>query len=237
MNLSVSLFMNIPTHIAIILDGNRRWAREKKLPTFEGHRRGLSQATKISKKAKQMGIKILTLWGFSTENWDRSKEEVNYLMNLFEGWIDQNLKQAIRDKTKIVHLGRKDRFRRSLRDKIINAEEKTKDFDVNYLCIALDYGGRDEIVRAIKKIQDSRLKIQDLTKTEFNIFLDTKELPQSDVDLIIRTGGEQRMSGFMIWQGVYAEYIFIKKYFPDFTVEDFENCIKEYGERKRRFGK
>lgn len=229
--------MNIPTHVAIILDGNRRWAREKKLSTLEGHRRGLNKAIEISKKARQMGVKILTLWGFSTENWDRSKEEVDYLMNLFENWIDQNLKQAIKDKTRIIHLGRKDRFKKSLRNKIVDAEEKTKNFNIHYLCMALDYGGRDEIIRAINRIQNSEFRIQNLDTQNFKDFIDTKELPQSDVDLIIRTGGEQRMSGFMLWQGAYAEYIFHKKYFPDFTIEDFENSIKEYGDRKRRFGK
>jgi undecaprenyl diphosphate synthase len=221
--------MNIPTHVAIILDGNRRWAKEKNLPTFEGHRRGLNQTIEISKKAKQMGIKILTVWGFSTENWDRPKKEVDYLMNLFESWISENLKEAVKEETRIIHLGRKDRFSKKLRDRIIESEEKTKAFSKHYLCIALDYGGRDELLRAINKLPENFKLIEK--------FLDTKDLPQSDVDLIIRTGGEQRMSGFMIWQGAYAEYVFVKKYLPDFTTEDFEDCIEEYGKRKRRFGK
>lgn len=222
----------IPIHVAIILDGNRRWAKEKGLPTLEGHRRGFNSAVKIGRKAREMGIKILTLWGFSTENWNRSKEEVSYLMKLYETMVDQSLKDALREKIRIIHLGRKDRFNKRLVDKIINAEKKTKDFNKYYLCIALDYGGRDEIIRAVNSINNQQLTINSLDQ-----YLDTKDLPQSNVDLVIRTSGEQRTSGFMIWQAAYAEYIFVKKYFPDFTPEDLENCIKEFNERKRRYGK
>lgn len=232
--------MNIPTHVAIILDGNRRWAKEKRLPTFEGHRRGFEKTVEIGKKARELGIKILTFWGFSTENWDRSKEEVNYLMNLYETWIDRNLKVAIKEQICIIHLGRKDRFRESLRKKIIVAEEKTKKFSKYYLCIALDYGGRDEVLRVAQQISSFVKTTEDkqnLTEKIFESFLDTKNLPQQNVDLIIRTGGEQRMSGFMMWQGAYAEYIFVDKYLPNFTPDDFEKCINEYSKRQRRFGK
>ncbi len=227
----------IPNHVAIILDGNRRWARERGLPTFEGHRRGFDVAKKIVTKASELGIKILTLWVFSTENWGRAKEEVSYLMNLYEMMIDQSLKEALKEKIKITHLGRKDRLNKNLLKKIVNAEEKTKNFDKYYLNIALDYGGRDEILRTIKAIYNSEFKIQNLDDKSFNQFLDTKNLPQSNVDLVIRTSGEKRTSGFMIWQAAYAEYIFVKKNFPDFTTEDLENCIKEYSERKRRYGR
>lgn len=235
----------IPTHLAIILDGNRRWARERGLPTLEGHRRGFDQAIAISKKARELGIKILTLWGFSTENWGRSKEEVAYLMKHFEIMIDKNLKEALKDKTRIIHLGRKDRFNKSLVNKIKNAQEKTKNFTKYYLNIALDYGGRDEITRALRGICNNQFPhsassgqaISKIDEKTIDQFLDTKDLPQSDVDLVIRTSGELRTSGFMIWQAAYAEYIFSKKYFPDFTPEDLEKCIEEYGIRQRRFGK
>lgn len=229
--------MNIPNHVAIILDGNRRWAKEHGLPAFEGHRRGLDNLIEVGKKARKMGIKTLTYWGFSTENWSRSQKEVNYLMKLYEVAIDKNLEMALKEKIKIIHLGRKDRLHKILVKKIIYAEEKTKIFTKHNLCIALDYGGRDEVLRAAQQAQMSDVKCQNLTEKIFEHFLDTKNLPQQDVDLIIRTSGEQRMSGFMMWQGAYAEYIFVKKYFPDFTPDDFKKCIKEYNLRNRRFGR
>lgn len=228
---------NIPKHVVIIPDGNRRWAKEKGLPTFEGHRRGFELTTKLVKKAKSLGVKVVTLWGFSTENWNRSREEVDYLMKLYEMMIDQNLKQALKEKTRIIHIGRKDRFSDVLRNKIIKAEEKTKSFNKFYLVIALDYGGKDEMLRAIGKISNFKFKISNLDENNFNQFLDTKDLPYPNPDLIIRTSGEQRTSGLMIWQAAYAEYIFVKEYFPDFSTQLFEKCIREYSQRQRRFGK
>lgn len=224
----------LPKHVAIIPDGNRRWAKEHGLPAFEGHRRGYDAALAISRKARQMGIKILTFWAFSTENWNRSKEEVGYLMNLFEKLIDDNLKEALKDKVRLIHIGRKDRVSDNLRKKIINAEEKTKHFTKYYMVIGMDYGGHDEVLRAFRKIQQD--KVTDLTDEKMYQYLDTKDLPHPNVDLIIRTSGEMRTSGYLIWQAAYAEYIFIKKHFPDFTPELFEECIKEFGERQRRFG-
>jgi undecaprenyl diphosphate synthase len=226
-----------PNHIAIIPDGNRRWARKRGLSVFEGHRRGFERGTEIVKKAREMNIKILTFWAFSTENWNRSKEEVNDLMKLYQIMIEKNLKQALKEKSRIIHLGRKDRIDGDLRKKIINAEEKTKNFNKYYFCLALDYGGRDEVVRAIKKISDAKNSKLNIDEETFNQFLDTKILPHPNVDLVIRTSGEQRSSGFMIWQTTYSEYIFYEKYFPDFSAEDLEKCIKEYQKRRRRFGK
>jgi len=225
---------NIPNHVAIIPDGNRRWAKEKGKNTYEGHKKGFDQLIKIAKKARNLGIKVFTVWAFSTENWKRSKEEVNYLMKLYEIMLDKYLSEALKDNIRIIHLGRKDRINDSLKNKIINIEEKTKKFDKSYLCIALDYGGRDEIERTISKIKNQRSKFG---KINLNKFLDTKDLPFPDPDLIIRTGGEQRLSGFMLWQSQYAELEFVKKYLPDYTDSDFENTIKEFSERQRRFGK
>ncbi len=224
----------IPKHVAIIPDGNRRWAKQKGLPTFEGHRRGYNAATKIAKKSRQMGITILTLWAFSTENWNRSKEEVKYLMGLFESLIKDNLKIALEDKVRLIHIGRKDRISEKLKKQIEDAEEKTKHFDKNYLCIGLDYGGHDEMLRAIEKIHHEGKST--VTDEELYQYLDTKDLPHPKVDLIIRTSGEMRTSGYLIWQAAYAEYIFVDKHFPDFTPELFEECINEYGRRQRRFG-
>ena len=234
----------IPTHVAIIPDGNRRWAKEHNLPTFEGHRKGFEIARKLIQKSKKLGIKIFTLWAFSTENWKRKNSEVSFLMGLFETMIDDNLKEALKDNSRIIHIGRKDRISEKLRKKIINAEEKTKEFSKRYLVIALDYGGRDEIVRAFEKIRNpihsassgQEFEIRNLNTKTFDKFLDTKDLPQQNPDLIIRTSGEQRTSGFMLWQSEYTEYMFVNKYFPDFTPEEFESCIRTYSSRIRRFG-
>ncbi|OGK30089.1 di-trans,poly-cis-decaprenylcistransferase [Candidatus Roizmanbacteria bacterium RIFCSPHIGHO2_12_FULL_33_9] len=220
----------IPNHVAIIPDGNRRWAKGKSLPTFEGHRRGFEIMRNIGRRARELGIKILTVWAFSTENWNRSKEEIEYLMDIYESWVDLHLEDAMKDKVRIIHMGRKDRIRDSLRKKLESAELKTKNFSKFYLCIALDYGGKDEIIRAVKSIKN-KMDAKELEK-----HLDTKDLPYPNPDLVIRTSGEFRTSGFMPWQTVYSEYIILDKHFPDFTTKDLEECLTIYGKRKRRFG-
>lgn len=216
----------IPRHVALIPDGNRRWAKEKGLSTYEGHKKGFDQIVSIGKKARKIGIKILTVWAFSTENWKRTPEEISYLMKLFEIMIGKFLRDAMKEEVRIIHLGRKDRLDKKLINKILEVEEKTKKFDKYYLCVALDYGGRDEIERAVK-----------VNKNNFSKFLDTKDLPYPDPDLIIRTGGEQRLSGFMLWQSQYSELKFVKKYLPDYSDLDFEKTIQEFSARQRRFGK
>lgn len=228
---------DLPKHIAIIPDGNRRWAKSQGLSIDEGHRRGYEAVFKIGKKAREMGVKTLTFWGFSSENWNRSKVEVTGLMKIFENMADRYLEEALKHKIRIVHLGRKDRIPKSLADKIRQTENKTKSFSQYYLGIAIDYGGRDEIIRGIKRIQNSKVKSQNLDEKSFSRFLDTKALPYPNPDLIIRTSGEQRTSGLLVWQAAYSEYIFVKKHFPDFTGGDLEKCIKEYMGRQRRFGK
>jgi undecaprenyl diphosphate synthase len=227
----------IPHHVAIIPDGNRRWAKEHGLPTLEGHRRGFDVAIKIGRKLRSMGVHTMTMWAFSTENWNRSKEEVSYLMKMYENFIEKNLREAMKEKIKIIHSGRKNRISKKLLERIQNSEEKTKDFKNYILNIALDYGGRDEIIRAIKKISDSGFRIPDLTEENFPQFLDNANQPYPNPDLIIRTSGEQRTSGLMIWQAAYAEYIFLKKHFPDVTDKDIEDSIGAYSARQRRFGK
>ncbi len=226
--------MTIPNHLAIIPDGNRRWARKNKLPVFYGHQKGFQALKKIIRKGFKMGIKIITIWGFSTENWQRSKQEVSHLMRLFKKIVDNYLKEALKKQIRLVHLGRKDRLDKILIEKITQAENQTKKFDKNFLCCALDYGGQDEIIRAINKLISTNIK--SITKETFNQFLDTRDLPYPYPDLIIRTSGEQRLSGFLTWQSGYAELIFVKKYLPDFTEKDLENCLIEYSKRKRRFG-
>jgi len=227
---------NLPNHIAIIPDGNRRWARERGLLTYEGHRRGFDVGVEIGRKAREMGVKVLTFWGFSTENWQRTKEEVFYLMELFYQMIEKYLQESKKERIRIIHLGRKDRINEKLLRKIKEAEEKTKNFKDYYLAIALDYGGKDEIIRAVKKIHQTKFNFDNLSEENINQFLDTKDLPYPYPDLVIRTSGEVRTSGFMIWQTAYSEWIFYPKYFPDFTITDFEKCIEEYKKRQRRFG-
>jgi len=227
---------NLPKHIAIIPDGNRRWAKEKGLPTFEGHRRGFEVGIEIGKKAREIGVKVLAFWCFSTENWKRKKEEVSYLMELFYQMIEKYLQEAKKEKIRIIHLGRKDRIGSKLLAKIKEAENETKNFTDYYLAIALDYGGRDEVIRMVKRIKETKLNLEDLSEEKINQFLDTKDLPFPYPDLVIRTSGEIRTSGFMIWQTAYSEWIFYPKYFPDFTTADFEKCIEEYKKRQRRFG-
>lgn len=225
---------NIPIHVAIIPDGNRRWARERNFPTLEGHRRGFDRAYELVTKARDMGIRIVTFWAFSTENWKRTTEEIGYLMQLYELMIEKHLKDARKNNTRILHLGRKDRLPARLLKKITEAEEITKNNDKHFLCIGIDYGGEDEILRAVEKM----IKQSD-EKTHDTLFscLDTAALPQQYVDLMIRTSGELRTSGFLPLQSLYTEFVFSEKMFPDFSPDDFEKAINEYGERKRRFGK
>lgn len=225
----------VPVHVAIIPDGNRRWAKQRNLPTLEGHKRGYENMIALTKKAREMGIKIMTMWGFSTENWNRTQDEVGYLMKLFEGWVESYIKDALQNEVRITHLGRKDRLNKTLLNKITKAEDQTKKFDKYFLNIALDYGGRDEIIRAVKKILEKSKDEEEITKERFSEFLDTGSM--SDPDLIIRTGGEKRISGFLIWQSDYAEYAFAEEYFPDFQPINFEKVIEDYKNRHRRFGK
>lgn len=217
-------------HVALIADGNRRWAREKNLPSFEGHRKGFENIKKLLKKGRDLGIPVMTFWVFSTENWKRQQEEVGYLMRLAEEVIEVQLKEAIEEETRIVHIGRKDRLPEGLKAKIVKAEEETKKFTKYYFVIALDYGGHDEILRAVSKMKDA--------KTEnLDSYLDTSILPYPNPDLIIRTGGEERLSGFMTWQSAYSEYFFSPLKFPDFLPEELEKAVEEFKSRQRRFGK
>lgn len=222
-------------HVAIIPDGNRRWAKQKGLPTIEGHRRGFEMIQKLAKYLRSIEVRILTVWAFSTENWTRDKAEVDYLMGIYERWLDIDLKTALKEEIRIIHLGRKDRLKDSLRKKLEEAEEKTKHFTKFYLGVALDYGGRDELLRATQKVLSSQFEVQ--SEDDIKQFLDTKDFPYPDPDLIIRTSGEQRTSGFMSWQSAYSEYMFPPIHLPDFTVDELKKCIDEYHQRQRRFGK
>jgi undecaprenyl diphosphate synthase len=234
--LALPLGTKVPDHIAIIPDGNRRWARAKGLPTLAGHKRGFQVAVKLAKAARDLGVHTVTLWGFSTENWDRSKEEVDYLMKLYEKLVDDYLKEAKEDKVKLVHLGRKDRIPKFLLKKILQAEEETKKNDKYIANLAIDYGGRDEIIRATKKIVADKIAPEKIDEKLFESYLDTHDQPYPYVDLLIRTSGEQRTSTLLPWQAGYAELYWFEGHFPDFTPIELREAILDYSRRRRRFG-
>ena len=224
--------MILPLHVGLITDGNRRWAKEHGLPSLEGHRQGFLAVKKVIEAAYGLGIKNFTAWAFSTENWDRSKEEIDYLMKLYEKWLSDLLKDNRDKNIKIRIIGQKWRVPKFLQEKIAKAEEKTASNSDMVFNMALSYGGRDEIVQAIKKIQEQGIATDNITEQTISDNIWTP-----DVDLIIRTGGEMRLSGYLMWQAQYAELIFVKKYLPDFAPADFEACLTEFANRQRRFGK
>lgn len=223
--------INLPKHIVIIPDGNRRWAKERGLASWQGHKKGLDRTKEILKTANEMGIKYITMWGFSTENWDRPKEEVSWLMEAFTKAIKDLGKDLIENQTSFRHLGRKDRLDKELAKNISELEEKTKHFIGKTFSIALDYGGRDEIVRAANKaLENGEVNEKNMTES-----MDTAGIP--DPDLIIRTSGEQRLSGMFPWQSTYAELYFTPLHFPDFSSDQFKLALADYSSRERRFGK
>ncbi len=224
--------LHIPQSIGIIMDGNRRWAKEQGLPTLEGHRAGYNKLKEVSAWCKDVGVKNLVVYAFSTENWNRTKEEVGYLMNLFREMIGKMTDNALRDDTRLIFLGERSRFEADILRAIEGAEEKTCSCKSFVFGIALSYGGRNEILDAIHRIPKGKLTT--LSEGEFSKLLFTKEIP--DPDIIIRTSGEQRLSGFLPWQGVYSELFFIDTLWPAFTRLEFDRILEEYGKRQRRFG-
>ena len=200
---------NIPQHISIIMDGNRRWAKERGLPSLEGHRKGAENLEKLLDYCKKRGIKCVSTWAFSTENWKRSEDEKKYLFDLMREAVKKHSATCLEKESRFIHLGRKDRIPEDLKNSIMEIEEKTKGFTDFTFAIAIDYGGHDELMRTIKKLEEEKLEI---TTENIESHLDTNKLPQ--VDLIIRTGGDYRLSGFMSWQCAYAE-LFFTKYFTN----------------------
>ena len=229
---------NLPKHIAIIMDGNRRWAKEKGMPGKLGHTEGAKTLEVVAKYCNNIGIKYLTVYAFSTENWKRSKEEVDWLMNLLEKYIKDFDKNNKKENIKIRVIGDITRLRPSFQEGIKRIEENTKSNTGLQFNIALNYGGRDEIMYATKlltkKVQNGELKVNDIDEKMFETCLYTYDSP--DVDLMIRTSGEIRVSNFLPWQLSYAEMYFTDCYWPDFKEKQLDLAISEYKKRNRKFG-
>ncbi|MDG1419147.1 MAG: isoprenyl transferase [Maricaulis sp.] len=228
----------IPTHLAVIMDGNGRWAKARGRPRAFGHRRGVEAVRSTVKSAGDMGIKHLTLFSFSTENWSRPPEEVGALFALMRRYVEADLKSLHERGVRIRIIGRREDLEDDLQTIITNAEEMTRDNDLFNLTIAFNYGGRDEILRAARKLAEAgvRGELDPATMNDGDLAarLDTHDLP--DVDLLVRTSGEQRISNFMLWQAAYAEMVFLDVLWPDFSAKHLQGALDQYRIRSRRYG-
>jgi di-trans,poly-cis-decaprenylcistransferase len=226
-------------HLAIIMDGNRRWAKEKSMMTTMGHKKGADVLVDTAKYCNEIGLKYLTVYAFSTENWKRTEEEVGYLMGLLGVYLDKFLKELDMENIKINFIGNIDVIDSSLSTRIRNLEEKTANNTGLNLMIAFNYGGRDEIVRACRniaeKVKNNELNVEDIDENIFSNYLYT--FGKKDPDLVVRTSGEMRTSNFLPWQITYSEFLPLDKYWPDFTKEDVDFCVEEFSKRKIRKGK
>ncbi len=225
--------LKLPYHVAIIVDGNGRWANEKGLKRRKGHDAGYKNLVKLSSYIFAKGIKYLSVYVFSTENFKRDEEEVNHIMNLFVKGFKKDSKRFKKDQIKVIFSGRKEPLKKEVLEVMEDISNKTKNNNKGVFNICLNYGGRSEIIDATKKIVESKIKTNNINEELFAKYL-YNELP--DVDLMIRTSGELRLSNFMLWQNSYAEFYFPKTYFPDFNEEEFDKAIIEYNKRDRRFG-
>lgn len=227
----------IPKHIALYLDGNRRWAKERNLSPLKGHLEGYKNLMRFCEWSKERNIKILTVFGFSTENWKRTEREVNYLMKLFEKSLlnKKNIIKFQQEGVKIKIIGEKQKLSKSLQEAIINIENLTKNNKNLQMNIALNYGGRWDILQAVQKIIKKKISVKKITESLIEQNLSTATLPAPD--LIIRAGGEQRLSNFLLWQTAYSELYFSKKLWPNFDEKELDKVIQEYASRQRRFGK
>lgn len=231
---TIELPPHIPYHIGIIMDGNGRWAKSKGMPRSAGHRQGKDNLRRILEACVEFNVKILTIYAFSTENWERPASEVKFLMSILNLVLDQEVKKLHKNGVQVRHIGKMDRVDAGLQKKILEACEFTKDNDKLILNVAFNYGGRDEIVQAVKQIVEEGTPVEDITEDLISEHLYTCGLP--DPDLIIRTGGEFRMSNFLLWQGSYAEYYSTPTYWPEFDREELLKALWEFNRRRRRFG-
>lgn len=228
---------NLPQHIGFIMDGNGRWAKKRGLPRTFGHTEGAKTFRKIVRYCKDIGIKYISFYAFSTENWKRPKDEINAIMNLFREYII-DVRNYLSENTRMIFLGDISALDEDLQQKIRDLEYDTKDYKEMTLMMAVNYGGRAEIANATRqiaqKVKSGELEISDITENTVNDFLYTREAP--DVDLIIRPSGELRLSNFLIWQSAYAEYYFTDVLWPDFTPKELDKALIEFSKRGRRFG-
>lgn len=225
---------SVPKHVVIIPDGNRRWARVHKLAPIAGHKKGLEAAMKVVRGSRDLGVKVLTLWGFSTENWARPKVEVGYLMRIYAQFFQKHLRELVAEGVKFNWLGRRDRVPEFLRKVLEKVEAATAKNSRYILNICIDYGGHDELVRLFKKLVRKGVKSAQITEDLISKNLET--FGQPDPDLLIRTSGERRTSGIMPWQTVYTEFYFSKLFFPDFSMSELKRAMADFSKRQRRYG-
>lgn len=225
----------IPQHIAIIMDGNGRWAKQKGLPRVAGHKEGAGSVREALKTCAEIGIKYLTVYAFSTENWGRPKEEVDFLMNLFSLTIDREIDELMKNRVRLNFIGRLEKFSDLLQKKMMAAMEKTKSNDRITLNVMVNYGGRAEIVDAFKKMTNDQLNNDQISEETIGNYLYTKGIP--DPDLLVRTASEMRVSNFMLWQIAYSEIYVTPVLWPDFRRDQLLEAVKAYQQRERRFGK
>lgn len=224
----------VPEHVAIIMDGNGRWASRRGLSRIEGHEAGTENIRRITHRAGQLGIKYLTLWAFSTENWRRPKEEVEGLMRILGNVIESETEELHQQGARLRHIGDLDALQPDLRQSVLDAMELTRNNDKLVLTLAFNYGGRQEILHAVRKMIEDGVAPEDVSEEAFAERLYMPGLP--DADLIIRTSGEWRLSNFLLWQGAYAELFFTSKLWPDFQPDDLTEAVVDYSQRERRFG-
>lgn len=224
----------MPLHVAIIMDGNGRWAISRGLPRLAGHRAGTENLRRIIRASVEFGVKYLTIYAFSTENWGRPPEEVQGLMRILEDVIDKELKELHEEGVQLRHIGRLERLAPTLQEKVLDAIEVTKDNSRLVLNIAFNYGGRDEIVHAIQQMIEDGVSANEVTDELVSRYLYTAGVP--DPDLIIRTSGELRVSNFLIWQAAYSEWYITPTYWPDFDKEEYYHALEAFAQRDRRYG-
>ena len=230
---------NIPTHIAIIMDGNGRWATEKGLPRSAGHKQGAENVRPILEHAKARGVKYITLFAFSSENWNRPKAEVKCLLDIFRKYLKEEIKDLLEQKVHISFIGNEEKFPDDMVERMHEIERETEQFDDFHVILALSYGGREDIIASIKKIAlevaEGKYRLSSIDEQTVREALSTRGIPYPD--LLIRTSGEQRISNFLLWEMAYAELYFTPIYWPDFNEQDLDIAIEAYGRRERRFGK
>ncbi len=225
----------VPVHVGIILDGNRRWARERNLPTFEGHKKGFEKMRDVPQWFYKRGVRCVSVYAFSTENWNRSQDEVGYLMKIFREAIENELEKAAENGYRIVVSGIVNSLPEGLPEAIAKLEEATQFGVKGILNICLNYGGRQEIIDAVKKMMKNKIQEEQIREDMVGKYLYNGELIP-DADLIIRPGGEMRLSNFLLWRAAYSELYFLKKYWPDFEESDVETILRDFAGRQRRFG-